>query len=157
MKHTHVEWLRHLPVLEIACRCVRQMHWYNWMLILIVCVSIFSCSFSVRMQCITKQCLAQFLTGFALYKFSSSLLWLNSWSLDQQLLNWWILVRMSCSWSVSKSAPCCLQRDAALDYMSVSLCLYVSVSVRHHVCVCLCPCASPHFVCSKFCIISCWV
>ena len=109
---------------------------------MIVCVSIFSCSFSVRMQCITKQCLAQFLTGFALYKFSSSLLLLNSWSLDQQLLNWWILVRMSCSWSVSKSAPCCLQRDAALDYMSVSLCLCVSVSVCHHVCVSVSLCVS---------------
>ena len=39
-----------------------------------VYVSIVSCSFSVRMECITVQRLAQFLTGFALYKFSVLLL-----------------------------------------------------------------------------------
>ena len=50
------------------------------MLILIVRVIIFSCSFSVRM-CITKKGSAQFeekkkkLTGFALFKFSVLLLW----------------------------------------------------------------------------------
>ena len=49
----YVEWLCDLTVLEIACRCVRWMDWYSWMLILIVRVSIFSCSFSVKMYCCT--------------------------------------------------------------------------------------------------------
>ena len=31
----NVDWLCDLTVLEIVCRCVRWMHWYSWMLILI--------------------------------------------------------------------------------------------------------------------------
>ena len=49
---------------------VRQMNWYSWMLILIACASFLVCSLP---ECITVQRSAQFLTGFALYKFSLSL------------------------------------------------------------------------------------
>ena len=42
-------------------------YWFN------DCTCIFSCPFSVSVQRITVQRLAQFLTGFALYKFSLSL------------------------------------------------------------------------------------
>ena len=48
-KKNSVEWLCDLTFLEIACRCVRWIDWYSWMLILIVCVIIISCSFSVKM------------------------------------------------------------------------------------------------------------
>ena len=39
-KIINVEWLCHLTVLEIACRCVRWIDWYSWMFILIVCVTV---------------------------------------------------------------------------------------------------------------------
>ena len=61
-------------LLEIASRRVRWIDWHSWLLILSVCVRIFSCSFSVRMWCITVQRLGQFLIGHALYKFSLLLL-----------------------------------------------------------------------------------
>ena len=57
---TLIKWLCDSAVLEIACRCVSWMDWYSWMLILLVCVSIFPSSFSVRMLCNTVQRLAQF-------------------------------------------------------------------------------------------------